>query len=157
MIDTPEITSVPAQPIAVIRLTVPCADMPKVMGPGISELMAAVAAQGIAVTGPWFTHHLRRPTDSFDFEIGVPVASSVQPAGRVAPSQWPAMTVARTVLHGNYDGLAGAWGEFGAWVDGQGRQCAADFWEVYSKGPESSSNPADWRTQLNRPLLDRAA
>jgi effector-binding domain-containing protein len=67
------------------------------------------------------------------------------------------MTVARTVLHGNCDGLAAAWGELGAWVDGQGRRSANDFWEVYSKGPESSSDPADWRTQLNRPLLEGAA
>jgi hypothetical protein len=32
--------------------------------------MAAVAAQGIAPAGPWFTHHLRMDPATFDFEIG---------------------------------------------------------------------------------------
>ncbi len=29
------------------------------MGPGLSELMAAIAAQGLSPTGPWFDHHLQ--------------------------------------------------------------------------------------------------
>ena len=68
--------------------------------------MAAVAAQGIAVCGPWFTHHRRMPSEVFDFEIGVPVATTIAAAGRVKPSQWPALRVARTVYHGPYEGLA---------------------------------------------------
>jgi hypothetical protein len=43
------------------------------MGPGLRELMAVAAAQGIAPTGPWFSHHLRMDPDIFDFEISVPV------------------------------------------------------------------------------------
>ena len=54
---------------------IPRAEIQKVMGPGYREVMAAVAAQGIAPVGPWFTHHLRMDPDTFDFEIGVPVAS----------------------------------------------------------------------------------
>ena len=34
------------------------------MGPGIREVFAVLAAQGIAPAGPWFTHHRRRPTDT---------------------------------------------------------------------------------------------
>lgn len=152
MIDTPEITQTSAQQIAVIHLTVPSAEIRHVMGPGINELMAAVAAQGIAITGPWFTHHLRNPSDTFDFEIGVPVAAPVAAAGRMKPGQWPAMKVARTVFHGNYEGLPAAWGEFMAWIAANGHKSAPDLWECYTTGPESSPDPANWRTQLNRPL-----
>lgn len=152
MIDTPHIAQTEAQHIAVIHLTVTGEQMRQVMGPGIQELMAAVAAQGIAITGPWFTHHLRNPTDTFDFEIGVPVATPVAPAGRMKPSRWPSMKVARTVFHGNYEGLPGAWGEFMGWIAANGHTPAADLWECYTKGPESSPDPAQWRTQLNRPL-----
>lgn len=152
MIDTPQVTQTAAQQIAVIHLTVPSAEIRHVMGPGINELMAAVAAQGIAITGPWFTHHLRNPSDTFDFEIGVPVAAPVAAAGRMKPGQWPAMKVARTVFHGNYEGLPAAWGEFMAWIAANGHKSAPDLWECYTKGPESSPDPANWRTQLNRPL-----
>lgn len=152
MIETPKITQTEAQQIAVIHVHVPKSEIRNVMGPGINELMAAVAAQGIAITGPWFTHHLRNPTDTFDFEIGVPVASPVKATGRMKPSQWPSMKVARTVFRGNYEGLPAAWGEFTNWIVAHGHTQATDLWECYTKGPESSSDPANWRTELNRPV-----
>jgi effector-binding domain-containing protein len=89
----------------------------------------------------------------FDFEIGVPVAQPVTAAGRVQPGELPATTVARTVYRGPYQGLGDAWGEFGAWIAANGHTPAADLWECYVSGPESSPNPADWRTELNRPLI----
>lgn len=124
------------------------------MGPGIGELTATVAAQGIASTGPLFSHHLKMHPDIFDFEIGVPVAKPVAPAGRVQPGQLPATAVARTVYHGSYEGLGAAWGEFDAWIKANGHTPAADLWECYSAGPESSPDPTVWRTELNRPLMD---
>ena len=153
MIDTPRICQTAAQLNAIIHLTIPREEIRNVMGPGISELMATVAAQGIALTGPWFTHHLRMDPATFDFEISVPVASPVTAAGRVKASQWPAMKVARTVYQGAYEGLSDAWGEFNAWIAAQGLTPGPDLWECYVAGPESSPDPATWRTELNRPLI----
>ena len=152
MTEEPRIVDVAAQPIAVIHIVVPTAEIRTVMGPGLAELQAAVAAQGIATNGPWFTHHRRRPSDVFDFEIGVPVAKPVAAAGRVQPSQWPAMTVARTVYHGDYEGLGSAWHGFETWIAARGLRPAVDLWERYVVGPESSTDPATWRTELSRPL-----
>lgn len=155
MLDTPQIVQITAQPTAIIHLTIPRDEIQSVMGPGLGELHAAVAAQGIAVTGPWFTHHLKITPETFDFEISLPVASPVAATGRVRPSVWPAMKVARTIYHGGFEGLGEAWGEFGDWVEAQGFAPAEDLWERYLAGPEASDDPADWRTELNRPLLDR--
>jgi len=152
MIDTPRIVQTTARLTAVIHLTVPRARIREVMGPGLRELKDAVAAQGIATTGPWFTHHLKLEPETFDFEISVPVAAPVAAAGRVRPSQWPAMKVARTVYRGPYQGLASAWGEFDAWIEANGHEPAADLWECYLAGPESSPDPATWQTELSRPL-----
>lgn len=66
---------------AVIHLTVPREEVHNVMGPGLSELLATVAAQGMTPTGPWFTHHLRMAPDVFDFEIGVPVDAPISKSG----------------------------------------------------------------------------
>ncbi len=152
MLEPPQIIQTTAQLTAIIHVIVPREEIQKVMGPGIQELLATIAAQGIAPAGPWFTHHLRRPTDTFDFEISIPVAAPVAAAGRVQPSQWPAMKVARTVYHGAYEGLGEAWGEFIEWIETNGHTPAPDLWECYLAGPESSPDPADWRTELNRPL-----
>jgi effector-binding domain-containing protein len=153
MLETPQITRTTGQLTAFLHLIVPRAEIQNVMGPGIGEVMAAIAAQGLVPTGAWFTHHLRRPTETFDFEICVPVAAPVTATGRVKPGLWPAMTVARTVHHGGYEGLGAAWGEFLAWVAAGGHTPSPDLWERYLVGPETSPDPALWRTELNQPLL----
>ena len=152
MLDKPHIVQTDAQVTAIIRLTIPREEIRNVMGPGIAELMAAVAAQGISPAGPIFSHHLRMDPETFDFEIGVPVTAPVSAAGRVKLGQLPAATVARTVYHGRYEDLAPAWAEFNAWIVAEGHQPAPELWECYVAGPEANPDPAHWRTELNWPL-----
>jgi effector-binding domain-containing protein len=154
MIDTPQITQTAGLLTAFVHVTVPREEIRKVMGPGLDEVRAAVAAQGIAAAGSWFTHHLRMDPAVFDFEICVPVATPFATAGRVEARQWPATTVARTVYRGDYQGLGAAWREFDAWIAGKGYTPRPDLWECYLAGPESGSDPSSWRTELNRPLVD---
>ena len=156
MIDTPQIAQTAAQRTAFIRLTIPRDEIRTVMGPGIGELMSTVAAQRVAPAGPWFNHHLRMERDTFDFEISVPVAAPVVAAGRVQPGEVPAMTVVRTIYRGPYEGLPGAWGEFDAWIKTSGHATGPELWERYVAGPESSDDPAQWRTELSRRLAERA-
>ncbi len=153
MIDTPQIVQTAAQLMAFIHVTVARAEIRKVMAPGLSELQAALASQGIAPTGPWFTHHLRMDPDTFDFQICLPVKKPVSATGRVRPGTLPAARVARTIYHGNYEGLGPAWGEFNAWITAQKLNPAPDLMECYLVGPEAGPDPATWRTELTRPLL----
>jgi len=154
VLDTPQIVETAAQPAAVIHITVPRKEIQNAMGPGLGEVRAVLARQGIEPAGPWFTHHLRLSRESFDFEIGIPVSAPVAPAGRVVPGQLPAATVARTVYHGEFEGLGGAWGEFEGWIRAGGHTPRPDLWERYLVGPEATADPALWRTELNRPLAE---
>jgi len=154
MIDTPKIVKSAGQLTAMVHLTVPRSEIQNVMGPGLSEVQAAVAAQGIAVIGPWFTHHLKMDPKAFDFEICLPVKTPVSATGRVQPGRMPARRVVRTVFHGSYEGLAGAWGELMSWIKSEGLTPAEDLYEIYTEGPEASSDPSAWRTELNRPLME---
>lgn len=154
MLDQPQIVSVASQLAAVIPLTVPREQIRQVMMPGLQEILAAVAAQGIGPAGAWYTYHRRLDPEVFDFEIGVPVKSAVTPTGRVVPGQLPAARVAQTVYRGPYEGLPEAWGEFEAWIAAAGLAPRPDVWERYVAGPESSPDPATWRTELNHPLAD---
>jgi len=152
MLDAPNIIKTSSQPVAMIPLTVPRHEIQQVMGPGIQEIYAALAQQGIAPTGAWRTHHRRPPSDVFDFEICVPIDGGLQPTGRVQAGQIAAATVARTIYHGPYEGLGDAWGELREWVRTQGHTAATNLWEVYLAGPESGDDPTQWRTELNQPL-----
>jgi effector-binding domain-containing protein len=154
MIEAPKIIRTTAQKTAVIPITVPKNEIITVMGPGLQELAAALSSQGVKPTGPWFSHHVRLDENIFEFEISMPVAETIKPAGRVKASELPAATVARTIYRGPYEGLGSAWSEFRAWMSANGKSVAPNIWEVYLSGPESSKNPGDWYTELNQPIIE---
>jgi effector-binding domain-containing protein len=154
MLATPQIVQAAAQSAAIIHLTVPRNEMMKVFGPAVGELMAVLTAQGVEPVGAVFAHHLMMSPDTFDFELGVKVSAPVKATGRVKSGELPAAKVARTVYSGPYEGLPAAWSEFDKWMKANGHEPAANLWELYSIGPQSTPDPADWRTELNRPLKD---
>jgi effector-binding domain-containing protein len=154
MLEPLQLTQSPARAAAVIPLRIPLQDLPSVMGPAITELLAALAAQGVAPAGPLFNRVLATDAGVFDMEVGVVVSAPVAPAGRVRPGGLPAARVVRTTYHGPYEGLHAAWGEFKTLVEAQGYPSAPGPWESYVVGPESSPDPAGYRTELNQPLVD---
>jgi effector-binding domain-containing protein len=155
MIDTPEIVQTDALTTATIRFTISRNVIQTVMGPAIQEVMTTVAAQGLPPTGPLFSYHHKMDPETFDFEVGVPIASAIQPTGRVEASQLPSRKTARTTYHGPYEGLGEAWGEFSSWIEAQGLVAAPDLWEFYTAGPETGPDASTWRTELVRPLVDQ--
>jgi len=154
MLTAPQIIQTEVQHAAVIHLTIPRHEMMRVFGPAVGELMAALADQEVQPDGAVFAHHLKMSPSTFDFELGVKVSAPVKAIGRVRPSHLPAARVARTVYSGPYEGLPAAWGEFNKWMKANGHEQAENLWEVYSVGPQSSPDPANWRTELNRPLAN---
>ena len=156
LIAVPVIAETSPQSVATIHMAVPRGEMRLAVGPGLSEIMTAVKAQGIGPSGPWFDHHLKMDPDVFDFEICVPVSGPVTSVGRVVGRKVPAVTVAQTVYSGPYENLGAAWGEFDMWMRENGHVPAPDLYQCYELGLESSPNPAEWRTTLRRPLLSQA-
>jgi len=154
MIETPELVNVSSRQIAYIHLTVPRDEIQNVMGPGIVELVGAITAQKLAITGPWFTHHLRRPTDSFDFKICFPISAAIIPSGRIESGVINAMSTVQTMYQGPYEGLGEAWGEFLAWIENANHQTGDDLYECYLLGPQTTEDSSLWRTQLSRQLID---
>ncbi|HWG85683.1 MAG TPA: GyrI-like domain-containing protein [Deinococcales bacterium] len=152
MLDTPQMITTDPQPAAIIHVVVPREQIREVMGPGINELHATLAAQGVTPSGPWFTRHHRMQPDVFDFDIGLPVAALVQAQGRMQPGELPATRAAHATYRGPYEGLPAAWAEFDAWIAAQGLETTGALWEVYAVGPEGGADPASYRTELYRPL-----
>ena len=153
MLVTPQFIQTDEQLTAVIHLIIPRAEISHVMEPAIAEIMSTIAAQGVALAGPCFSYHHKRPIDTFDFEVGFPVSWPITPAGRVKMSKLPAAKIVRTTYQGRYEGLGAAWAEFCAWIETEGLNAQDSLWECYLSGPESSPDPDKWRTEPNRPLI----
>jgi effector-binding domain-containing protein len=152
MIGTPEITETRPRAAAVIHVTVPRDEIRTVMPVAIREILATLSGQGIAPAGPLFDHHLKTSEQAFDFEVGFPIVAPMQPTGRVKNGELPGGRIARAVMSGDYEGLANAWAEFREWMKREGHVSRGDFWQIFTAGPESSPDPANWRTELCLPL-----
>jgi hypothetical protein len=83
MIGTPEIIETRPRAAAVIHVTVSRDEIRTVMPVAIREILATLSSQGIAPVGPLFDHHLKTSEQAFDFEVGFPIVSPIQPTGRV--------------------------------------------------------------------------
>ena len=119
------------------------------MGPAMQAVLALVQSGAVAPAGAMFSHHFSTDPDHWELEVGIPVHGALPPAGRVVAGELPARTVARAVYHGGYEGLGAAWGEFHRRVAALGKATTGEFWEVYTKGPESGPDPKGWATELN--------
>ncbi|HEU4636562.1 MAG TPA: GyrI-like domain-containing protein [Edaphobacter sp.] len=152
MISAPHIVESPQQKIAFIRMKTPREQIVHAMQSGLQELGRVLKEQKVAPAGPWFTHHYRRPDESFDFRICFPVESDVKPEGRVEAGELDAARVVQTIYSGGYEGLGSGWGELHTWIAEHQLKTREDLWERYLVGPEMSCDKAEWRTELNRPL-----
>lgn len=149
MLSEPLIAHKPERRTATIHLVVPPMDLPRYMDPAIQEVLQVLAEQGVKPVGPMFSYHHRRPSDTFEFELGFPVNDDVKPQGRVKPSILPASRVVSSLYTGPYEGLGGAWGELERWVRAQGHVESGRFWEAYLNDPGQVQDPSEYRTELN--------
>lgn len=149
MTTPPEVIELKEQATASIHLTIPGRDMPKHMDPAIQEIIKVLADQGAQPAGPMFSYHYRRPSDSFDFEIGFPVTKAIRESGRVVNSKLPAVKVARALYRGPYEGLSEAWSALQRWVRDEKLPETGRFFERYLTNPDEVKDPKDYRTELN--------
>ena len=149
MLSEPLVTQKPERRTATIHLVVPPMDLPTYMDPAIQEVLQVLAEQGLEPAGPLFSYHHRRPSDTFEFELGFPVNGEVKPQGRVKSSTLPASRVVSSLYTGPYEGLGGAWGELERWVRTQGHVESGRFWEAYLNDPGQVKDPSEYRTELN--------
>ena len=152
MLNAPAIVDLIDFDVVLIPVEVEAARIRDIMGPTLAELRAAVAAQGLDANGPWLTHHWRRPSEKFEFDLCLPTPHPILASGRVRPGLISAPKIARCEYVGDYSGLPAAWGEFSRWIATQGVRTRDDFWEIYLCGPASGQPPGDWRTELVKPL-----
>jgi effector-binding domain-containing protein len=149
MLHNPTVVDVSEQQTASVHLLIPVMEIAQHMDPAIQELFAALGEQGIAPVGPLFSYHFRTPTDTFDFEVGVPIAQSFAGKGRVKPSTIPACRVFRVNYIGPYEGLGPAWQESSKLLAEAGHKHTGKGWETYLSDPSEVTDPKEYVTELN--------
>jgi effector-binding domain-containing protein len=141
------------QPTAVMRATVPMAELTTFFGRAFSAVWSLLTAQGVAVAGAPFGLYLSEPTDTVELEAGFPVAGPFTPSDEVISSVLPGGRAAATMHVGPYDSMEKTYGALLAWITGRGMTPGTTMWEVYLTDPQKEPDPAKWQTMIYWPTV----
>lgn len=147
-----EVVELDAESTAVLRAEVPMPEIRSVFDRGFGAVMAAVAEQGLEVTGPPFGYYPRMPGETVAVAVGFPVAGRLEPSGEVEPMDLPGGRAVRGIHVGSYDSLGQTYEELVAWATEQGLELAEGMWESYLTDPSAEPDQSRWRTLLTWPL-----
>jgi effector-binding domain-containing protein len=136
----------------VVRGTVAAEEITDFFDRSFSVLAEAIAAQGVAPTGPAFGLYRGIPDATIDVAVGFPTNRAIEPDGSAEAGELPGGRVARVLHAGGFDGLGEAWQRLGGWIAEQGLTPSETYWEVYLTEPSPDMDPADLRTELNWPV-----
>jgi effector-binding domain-containing protein len=147
----PELVRLAIQDTAVIVTETPVGELPRVIAEALPAVERAVFGAGVALAGPPFVRYLAMGPE-IRAEIGFPIGTAIAPRGRIQPGHLPGGDAARIVHLGPYDTIAATYERLQTWMAAQGRMPAGPFWEVYWTEPDTSPDPATWRTEVFAPL-----
>lgn len=138
-----------ADPVLVVRGRTPEAEFSPWFAAAFRRLGLHAARHRLVVTGPGGARFPDRQwdPDGVDVEAFLPV-DRPQPGDRVETARLPAGRLAVVLHAGPYDGVAGAHGLLGEWAAEHGLEPDGSLQELYLVGPNHTSTPSAWRTEV---------
>lgn len=137
--------------LASIRVTVPRADLQKTLSVLLPETMQHVLSTGVAMDGPPLVRY-HDWSDPVDLEAGIPVASAIEPKGRVKATLLPAGDAVIAWHVGPYEKLGETHERVKAYMESHGLEARGSMWEEYWTDPGMEPDPARWRTKVVWPV-----
>jgi len=150
------IADVPAQLVAVVRRTVPMAELPGFYADAFGAVAGAVERAGGSLEGAAFGWLHGKPGDSVDVAGGFPVSGVAvgELDGDVVVLERPGGMAAVTVHEGSYDTVAETYRALDAWLRDRQLDAGDHNWEEYLADPETAPGPAPWQTRIVWPLAE---
>jgi DNA-binding transcriptional MerR regulator len=117
-----------------------------------ARLRDSLAGHGLVEDGREFSlmHNVMTWYDGADVEVCLPVAPP--PPASPPAHLLPAFTAVRTVCHGPWSDLAGAYAALLAWTARHGCEVCGPARELYRVDYRDTSNPDEYRTELALPV-----
>jgi DNA-binding transcriptional MerR regulator len=121
----------------------------------LGELHAALAAQGIPLTGPaggMFSNTLFSHARG-EAAVFVPCDGSAWAIGRVAPLVVPAVELATLIHKGSHANIDLAYGALATYVTHHALAVEGPLREYYLVGPQDTPDASAWRTEIGWPIF----
>lgn len=126
-------------PTLSVRYRTSVAELPNSMGPIYGEIVGHMTRKEIAFAGAPFAAYYNMDMNDLDVEIGFPVASPVEGAGRVTAGTLPGGTYATAKHTGPYTTIEATYNALMAFVAEKGLQPTTSFmFEEYLNSPEDT-------------------
>lgn len=146
-----------AQDVFSIRDRLAPTEIPTFLQGAFGELFGRLGLLGVEPAGhPFVIYHAFGPSE-MDAEVCVPIAQPASATGRMVSRQLPALTVARTLHVGPYEELGAAYRALTDWIERNGFQTSGPVQERYLNGPGEGVGPAEFRTEVEIPIVRAAA
>ena len=139
-----------AQDTAVVRSSIPVAQLPGWLAGVYEEVYRYLTERGILTDGPPFARYAFHG-GIVDVEAGFPVPGPVPDGRRVTASRLPGGSAAVTTHRGRYEDLALAYQAVTDWLKERDLEPAGPHWEVYYTNPAAQPDPSTWSTDLVSP------
>jgi effector-binding domain-containing protein len=131
-------------------------ELPAFLGWAFGDLFSHLEVLGVDPAGPPFVIYHAFGPGGIDAEVCVPVTQPVSVSGRSESRELPAMTVAQTLHVGPYEDLEAAYTAINDWIAKEGFEPAGPVQERYLNGPGDAALPADYRTEIEIPIVPLA-
>ena len=139
------IVTVDRQPTAVVKATVPFAEIPQAQRAARATIDAGLPSLDAGPLGLTCTRWTPPQGGALAMEMGTIVARPIEARGEIVPSELPAGRAAHAVMVGSFDGMGAAWQKLFEWCQAEKLKPAGINWEVY--GP-TAADPAKQETYL---------
>jgi effector-binding domain-containing protein len=156
VIESVRVETLSEQHVAVVRGRRAPEEIGAFVGAAYAAVGAALAAQGIAPSGPPVCRYsmgegemdLQGAADVYGLAVGFPCASPIEADGGVVPMTLPAGEAVVVVHVGGYAELGEAYAAGAAFISEHGLEATSDPWESYLDGPDADPH----RTVLTFPV-----
>jgi AraC family transcriptional regulator len=140
------------QPALVIRRRIAHTEIAATIGQCLPAVFAHAQRAGIPLAGPPFARYVEMGRGLMTIECGMPIASASPDDGEIEAIELPGGPAAVAIHTGQYDKLGDTHAALEAWIEAQGLRAGGPPWEVYVTDPGEHPDPANWRTEVIRPL-----
>ena len=140
-----KIVTLDRQPTAVVKATVPFAEIPQAQRSARAKIDAGLPSLDTGALGLTCTRWLPPQGGALYMEMGTIVARPIEARGEIVPSELPAGRAVHSVMVGPFDGMGAAWQTLFEWCQAEKLKPAGINWEVYGPTP---SNPEKQETYL---------
>jgi effector-binding domain-containing protein len=156
VIESVRVETLSVQHAAVVRGRRAPEDIAEFVGPAYAAVGTALAAQGLAPTGPPFCIYsmgegemdLQGSADVYGMAVGFPCASPIERDGDVEPAVLPGGDAVVVVHVGHYQELGEAYSAGAGYITEHDLVPSSDPWETYFDGPDADPH----RTVLTFPV-----